>query len=93
MDWSPLFLSLRLSFWTTLILTVVALLLSRTLAWREFRGKGVVEAVVALPLVLPPTVLGYYLLVAFGQQSWLGQAYLQLTGHSLAFSFSGVLLA
>jgi len=93
MDWSPLFLSLRLSFWTTLILTVVALLLSRALAWREFRGKGVVEAVVALPLVLPPTVLGYYLLVAFGQQSWLGQAYVQVTGHSLAFSFSGVLLA
>jgi len=82
-----------LSFWTTLILTLVAVLISRALAWREFRGKGLIEAVVALPLVLPPTVLGYYLLVLFGQQTWLGRAWQQLTGHGLAFSFSGLLLA
>jgi len=93
MDWSPFYLSLRLSFWTTAILTVIAIVVARALAWREFRGKGVVEALVALPLVLPPTVLGYYLLVMFGQQTWLGQAWQQMTGHSLAFSFSGLLLA
>jgi molybdate transport system permease protein len=93
MEWEAFLLSLRLSAWTTGILFVIGLLMARALAWRTFPGKGLVEAVVALPLVLPPTVLGYYLLVALGRGSPLGAAYEQLTGHSLVFSFSGLLLA
>ncbi len=64
MDWTAFALSLRLSAWTTVILFFIGLIISRFLAWRNFPGKSVVEAIVALPLVLPPTVLGYYLLVA-----------------------------
>lgn len=93
MDWSALSVSLRLGLWTTLILLPLAMLLARVLAWRRFRGRGAVEALVALPLVLPPTVLGYYLLVAFGADSLLGGAWRALAGRPLAFSFEGLLLA
>jgi molybdate transport system permease protein len=93
MDWSALTLSLQLALATTLILLPLAVLLARPLAWRAFRGKSVVEALVALPLVLPPTVLGFYLLVALGDASALGQAYRALTGRALVFTFDGLLLA
>ena len=93
MDWQAFLLSLKLSFWTTLILFGVGLLIAHTLAWRRFPGKSLIEALVALPLVLPPTVLGYYLLLGFGRQTWLGQTFESLTGTTLAFSFSGLLLA
>ncbi len=93
MDWSALTLSLQLAFATTLILLPLAVLLARPLAWRRFRGKSMVEALVALPLVLPPTVLGFYLLVALGEASLLGDAYKALTGRALVFTFDGLLLA
>jgi molybdate transport system permease protein len=93
MDWSALTLSLQLALATTLILLPLAVLLARPLAWRAFRGKSLVEALVALPLVLPPTVLGFYLLVALGDASALGQAYKALTGRALVFTFDGLLLA
>lgn len=93
MDWQALFLSFKLSAWTTLILFVLGLLIARALAWRHFPGKSVVEGLVALPLVLPPTVLGFYLLLAFGRDSWLGGFFESITGNTLAFSFSGLLLA
>ncbi len=93
MDWSALTLSLQLALATTLILLPLAVLLARPLAWRSFRGKSLVEALVALPLVLPPTVLGFYLLVALGDASALGQAYHALTGRALVFTFDGLLLA
>jgi molybdate transport system permease protein len=93
MDWNALGVSLRLSVGTLALLLPIAILGGRTLATRRFRGKGVVEALVALPLVLPPTVLGFYLLVAFGARSPLGAAVQRLTGHALAFSFEGLLLA
>ncbi len=86
-------LSLKLGAATTLILIPLAVLLARPLAWRAFRGKSVAEALIALPLVLPPTVLGYYLLVAFGSQSPLGAFYHSLSGRTLVFSFDGLLLA
>ncbi|MEO5784274.1 MAG: molybdate ABC transporter permease subunit, partial [Casimicrobiaceae bacterium] len=76
MDWAALFLSIKLAAWTALILAPIGILLGRALAWRQFRGKLLVEAILALPLVLPPTVLGYYLLTAMGGQSpvaWLSQ--------------------
>jgi molybdate transport system permease protein len=93
MDWSALTLSLQLALATTLILLPLAVLIARPLAWRAFRGKSVAEALVALPLVLPPTVLGFYLLVAMGDASALGQAYQALTGRALVFTFDGLLLA
>ena len=93
MDWAALRLSLQLALWTSLVLLPFALVLARTLAWRRFPGRGFLEALIALPLVLPPTVLGYYLLVAFARGSPVGQAYEALFGSTLVFSFEGLLLA
>jgi molybdate transport system permease protein len=93
MDWEALWLSLRLGGLTVLLLIPLAIAVGRFLAVRSFRGKAVIEAAVALPLVLPPTVLGFYLLVAFGSGTWLGQAYDRLFGTTLVFSFEGLLLA
>lgn len=93
MDLTALWLSLRLALATVLVLGPLGILAGRWLAVREFRGKAFVEALVALPLVLPPTVLGYYLLVAFGQASPLGQAWQAVFGRPLVFTFEGLLLA
>ena len=93
MDWPAFRLSLWLGLGTVVILLPLALWLGRFLALRRFRGRGVVEAAVALPLVLPPTVLGFYLLTAFGAGTWLGGTFQALFGRTLAFSFEGLLLA
>ena len=93
MDWLALGLSLRLATLTVLILVPIGILVGRWLAWREFRGKAAVEALLALPLVLPPTVLGFYLLSVMGGSSLPGRAYAALFGRSLTFSFEGLLLA
>jgi len=93
MDWVALGLSFRLGVLTVLILLPVGVACGRLLAYRDFPGKGLAEAAVALPLVLPPTVLGYYLLVAFGAASPLGQAWQALFGQPLVFSFEGLLIA
>jgi molybdate transport system permease protein len=93
MDWPALTLSLRLGALTVLILLPLGVAVGRLLAFRQFHGKGFAQAVLALPLVLPPTVLGYYLLVAFGGSSPLGKGWEALAGHSLVFSFEGLLLA
>jgi molybdate transport system permease protein len=92
-DWPALVLSLKLGGSTLAVLLPISLVIGRALAVRTFRGKGVAEALVALPLVLPPTVLGFYLLVAFGARSPLGQMVVALTGRTLAFSFAGLLFA
>lgn len=93
MDWAALLLSLRLGAFTVLILLPVGILLGRWLAFSRFRGRSVVEAVLALPLVLPPTVLGYYLLVSLGGGSPVGGGWQALFGRPLVFSFEGLLLA
>ena len=93
MDLAALRLSLLLSTLTTLALLALGLPIAQWLATTRWRWKVLVEAVVALPLVLPPTVLGFYLLVAFGPSSPLGRAFIAATGHTLAFSFEGLLLA
>lgn len=93
MDWTALSLSLRLGALTVLFLLPVGVLLGRWLAFRRVRGRAVVEALLALPLVLPPTVLGYYLLLAFGTGSPLGQGWRALFGQPLLFSFEGLLVA
>ncbi|GLH69755.1 molybdenum ABC transporter permease subunit [Geothrix rubra] len=93
MDWEALRLSLRLAALTTLALLALGLPLAYWLAFTRRRWKFLVEAVVGLPLVLPPTVLGFYLLVAMGSRSPLGKTWTALTGHPLAFSFEGLLAA
>lgn len=93
MDWTALSLSVWLALLTAAVLLPLGVAVSRGLAYGRFRGKPLVEALLALPLVLPPTVLGYYLLVAMGGMSPLGAAWERLTGHALAFSFEGLLLA
>jgi len=93
MDWSALQVSLRLGAGTILILLPFGIWLGRVLATRRFRGRFLVEALVTVPLVLPPTVLGFYLLVTFGARSPLGQAFQTLLGHALPFSFEGLLVA
>lgn len=93
MDWTALTLSLELAAWTSAVLLPLAVLLARPLAWRQFSGKSLVEALVTLPLVLPPTVLGFFLLVVFGGASPLGQAYQALVGRPLVFTFQGLLFA
>jgi len=93
MDWLAIGLSARLSACTALILLVVGLPLAYWLATTRRRGRVWIEAMVALPLVLPPTVLGFYVLLAIGPKSPLGQSYELLTGKLLPFSFQGLLLA
>ena len=93
MDWEAIRLSLRLAACTTGLLRVRAAPLAHWLAFSPRRWKFLVEAVVAVPLVLPPTVLGFYLLLALGPRSPLGRAWEGLAGHALAFSFEGLLVA
>jgi molybdate transport system permease protein len=92
-DESAVALSLRLAASTTVVLGVLGLPLAWWLARSRWRGKFLVEAVAMLPLVLPPTVLGYYLLVGLGPRSPLGQVCLAITGRTLPFSFAGLLIA
>ena len=93
MDWQAFILSLELSALTVAVLLPVGVALGRVLAWRTFRAKVLLEAALALPLVLPPTVLGYYILVALGGHSPLGQLYERVFGQSLVFTFEGLLIA
>ena len=93
MDWSAFSLSLKLAAWTVLILLPLGIWVGHALAANRFRGKAWVEALLALPLVLPPTVLGYYLLVVMGGASPIGQFYESLIGRPLVFSFEGLLVA
>lgn len=93
MDWQAFRVSLSLGLWTVALLLPAGVLAGHQLATRRFRGKAVVEALVAVPLLLPPTVLGFYLLVAFRAQSPLGAAFESLVGQTLAFSFPGLVIA
>ena len=93
MDWQAIGLCLRLSACTTLLLVTFGLPLAYWLANTRWRGKFFIEAVVALPIVLPPTVLGFYVLMAIGPHSPLGRFYESLFGHRLPFTFQGLLLA
>src|SRR5688500_6162463 len=93
MDWTALRLSLQLGGVTVLILIPLALLIGRWLAVTRVRARSLIEALLALPLVLPPTVVGFYLLTAFAQGSWFGRLWSDLFGASLVFTFEGLVLA
>jgi len=92
-DWTPLWLSLRVATAATVIAAVVGLSLAYVFAEHRFAGRNLLEALVTLPLILPPTVLGYYLLVTLGRQTLLGQAYERVTGTSLVFTWQGAVVA
>src|SRR5947209_882624 len=91
-DWQSFWLTLQLAITVSAVLLVVGLPIAYWIAFSQWRWKFLVEAVVALPVVLPPTVLGFYLLVALGPRSPLGRWWISMTGHTLAFTFGGLVL-
>jgi molybdate transport system permease protein len=91
-DWQAFRLTIELAVVVSAILLLVGLPLASWIAFSRWRWKFLVEAMVALPIVLPPTVLGFYLLVALGSQSPLGRWWQSLTGHTLAFTFTGLVI-
>lgn len=93
MDWTAILLSTKLALVTLLVLLPLAIFTARWLALTSFRGKPWIEGLLALPLVLPPTVIGYYLLVAMGSHSPFGRWFEAFTGQTLAFSFNGLVVA
>jgi molybdate transport system permease protein len=93
MDWQAFWLSARLAATVSALLLAIAVPLAYWLSLSRFRGKFLIEALVSLPLVLPPTVLGFYVLVSIGARSPLGEAWMRWTGHGLAFTFEGLVIA
>jgi len=90
---SALLLSIRVAVLATLLNAVVGIPLAYLLARRRFRGRGLVDLLTTLPLVLPPTVTGYYLIVLLGRRGWLGGPVYQLTGWSVAFTWYAAVVA
>jgi molybdate transport system permease protein len=86
-------LSVRLAFCTAVVLLFIGIPLGYWLSQTKWRGRFLVESVVALPLVLPPTVLGFYLLLGMGTNGPLGKLWFALLGHTLAFTFTGLVIA
>ncbi len=93
MNAEALVLSLRLAITVSGVLLLLALPLAYWLAFTKWRGRFLLESIVALPLVLPPTVLGFYALIAFGSRGVIGKAWQTLFGHPLAFTFTSLVLA
>ena len=93
MDWQAIALSIRLAAVVCLILLAIGVPIAYWIAFSKWRWKFLVESVVALPLVLPPTVLGFYVLMAIGARSPIGRVWEQWTGHTLAFTFEGLVFA
>ncbi len=91
-DWQTFELTLQLALTVSLVLIVIGLPIAYWIAFSRARWKFLVEAVVALPIVLPPTVLGFYVLVALGPHSPFGRWWISLTGHTLAFTFPGLVI-
>ena len=92
-DWQAVWTTLKLAGLSVLILLLLSTLIAWRLATATGRWRSVAEALVALPLVLPPTVMGFYLLVLMGPAGWLGAWWVNLTGQTLAFSFTGLVIA
>lgn len=93
MDWQAIGLSVRLATLVCVALLVIGLPIAYWLTYSRWRGKFLVESLVALPIVLPPTVLGFYVLMAIGARSPVGRLWERWTGHGLAFTFEGLVLA
>ncbi len=93
MDWTAIALSIRLAAIVAAVLLIISLPVAQWLAFSTWRWKFLIEAVIALPIVLPPTVLGFYVLLAIGSQSAIGRAWERATGHGLAFTFEALVFA
>lgn len=92
MDLFPLFLTIKVSFFATVLTIAVGLALAWVMAKRDFWGKGLLDVVIMQPLVIPPTVLGYYLLALFGRSGWLGR-FLDSIGVEIVFTWKGAVVA
>lgn len=93
MDLTPLYLSAKLALISTVILLAIAAPLTYWLVYSPVRGKFFIESLIGLPLVLPPTVLGFFLLIAMGQEGMIGRSWENLTGSPLVFTFTGIVIA
>ena len=91
-DWQTFWLTFQLAIIVSAILLVLGLPTAYWIAYSRWRWKSLVEAAVSLPVVLPPTVLGFYVLVALGPKSPVGRWWISLTGHTLAFTFTGLVI-
>ena len=93
MDWGPVWLTLKVGFIATLLAVVLGSVIAYWLAFHSKRGRDFLETLILMPLVLPPTVLGYFLLVLLGVHSPLGKCWEFITGHPLVFTVSGAIVA
>jgi len=92
-DWAPLWLSLQIASLSTIVTLIAGTGFSLLLAWRKLPARHLIDAVVSAPLVLPPTVLGYYLLVVLGRGSAIGRGWDRLFGQPIVFTFTGAVIA
>jgi molybdate transport system permease protein len=92
MDWQAFWLTMRLAAWVTAILLVIGIPFAYAIAFSRWRWKFLIEALVGLPIVLPPTVLGFYVLIALGQRSPVGRLSQSLMGQPLVFTFTGLVI-
>lgn len=92
MDWQAFWLTIRLAVLVAAILVLIGVPIAYWITYSRWRWKFLAEAVVALPIVLPPTVLGFYVLIALGPYSPIGRWWQSLTGHTLAFTFEGLVI-
>lgn len=93
MSWQPLWLSFQIASLATVLAVAAGTALALLLAWRRLPARDLVDAVISAPLVLPPTVLGYYILVAVGKQSAIGRVWEAVFGDPIVFSFTGAVIA
>jgi molybdate transport system permease protein len=92
-EWQPLVLSFEIATLATIVATIVGVALATLLATKRFWGRDLLDVLITTPMVLPPTVLGYYVLVALGRKSWIGETYERITGSSIVFTRTGAVIA
>lgn len=90
---APVWLSVKISVLTSIIVFILATAAAKAMAGRKFRGRSLIETVMLLPLVLPPTVVGFVLLVVLGRRSWIGKWYEQMTQHTILFTWGAAVIA
>ncbi|HEY0193812.1 MAG TPA: molybdenum ABC transporter permease [Kofleriaceae bacterium] len=93
MDWSPLWLSVQIALLSTVVTVVAGTALSLLMTWRRLPARHLIDAIISAPLVVPPTVLGYYLLVGLGRDSPIGKAWEAVFGAPIVFTFTGAVIA
>jgi molybdate transport system permease protein len=93
MNWDPLWLSYKVATIATIFSLVIGVGVATLLARKKFFGRELLDALVTVPMVMPPTVLGYYVLAAVGKNSWLGETFKSITGGTIAFSVTGCVVA